>query len=91
MRSTYSDTIAREQQIRELTHEKKIVSSIPTARTRQGERKFYEIFILAIIHFLFAVFILGRFTINNGPLIQQVYYAFIDTSNDTLNETPLTY
>ncbi|CAF0737331.1 unnamed protein product [Rotaria sordida] len=88
MRSTYSDTIAREQQIRELNRETKIVSLTPRARTRQDEPRFYEIIIIAIIHIIFAVFILGRFIINNGPLIRQVYYALIDVSNEKLTETP---
>ncbi|CAF2980067.1 unnamed protein product [Rotaria sp. Silwood2] len=88
MRSTYSDATAREQQIRELTREIKNVSPTSRAQIRQGEPKFDEIIIIAIIHIIFAVFILGRFTINNGPLIRQVYYALIDTSNETFTERP---
>jgi len=55
---------------------------------RQDESKTNEIIIIAIIHIIFAIFILGRFTINNGSLIQEVYYALIDTSNQTFTETP---
>jgi len=55
---------------------------------RQDESKTNEIIIIAIIHIIFAIFILGRFTIHNGSLIQEVYYALIDTSNETFIEVP---
>lgn len=47
-----------------------------------------EIIIIAIIHIVVALIILGRFTINNQSLLQEAYYALIDTSNETYNEIP---
>jgi len=41
-----------------------------------------------MIHIIIAIIILGRFTINNGSLIQEAYYALIDTSNETYNKIP---
>jgi len=41
-----------------------------------------------MIHIIIVIIILGRFTINNGSLIQEVYYALIDTSNETYTEIP---
>lgn len=58
------------------------------AQTRQEPSHTTEIIIIAIIHIIIAVVILGRFTINNGPLIHEAYYALIDTSNETYTEIP---
>ncbi|CAF3139761.1 unnamed protein product [Rotaria socialis] len=83
-----TDTIAREQQIRESIHDKNVASSTSIARSRRIKSKRCEIVIITIVHIMFALFVLGRFTINNGPLIQEAYYVLIDTSNDSFMETP---
>jgi hypothetical protein len=41
-----------------------------------------------MIYIIFAFVIFGRFTMNNGTLIREVYYSLIDTSNETSTETP---
>ncbi|CAF4358903.1 unnamed protein product [Rotaria socialis] len=91
-----TDTIAREQQIRESIHDKNVASSTSIgllnfhlfSRSRRIKSKRCEIVIITIVHIMFALFVLGRFTINNGPLIQEAYYVLIDTSNDSFMETP---
>jgi len=59
-----------------------------SARTRSDESRGYIIIIIAMIYIIFAFVIFGRFTINNGTFIREVYYSLIDTSNETLTETP---
>ncbi|CAF1059583.1 unnamed protein product [Adineta steineri] len=83
----YSDTIAREQQIRELNSNKKNQSIPSTVQPRQDESHGCKIFLIVLLYIVFAVLILARFTIKNGRIIQEIYYALKDTRTESLSST----
>ncbi|CAF4162275.1 unnamed protein product [Rotaria magnacalcarata] len=83
-----TDTIAREQQIRKSIHDRNVVSSTSIAQSRRIKSKRCEVVIITIVHIMFVLFVLGRFTINHGPLLREAYYVLIDTSNDSFVEAP---
>lgn len=57
--------------------------SVPRQQTFQFSS---ETVLVIFFHVLFTIFVFGRFTMNNGALLREIFYALIDTSNETLNQ-----